>query len=527
MKRGFLLPSLLGLGLLTTAALGGGAAAATKHRTIGQAQVGVYVSASEIMVGWDPSTDFSNEIIAMNNMYETLLRYNPVNGKFTDVLATSYSSSPNHLTWTFHIRKGVYFHSGDLMTAADVKASIERTIQLGQGASYIWGAVKSISVPNEWTVVFQLKYPSPLNLIAASPYGSFIFDTKILKQKGQNWFNQQHEDGTGPYEMQSYSGGTLVLKAFPKYWGGWKGQHFQKVIFENVNQDSTRAQMIESGQADYVDVLSTSDFSSMKNNPNVRIDVTPSFQDLIGFFNTQQAPFTNVKVRQALFDTYPGQQVVSDVMHGMATVSHGPVPVGLWGHDASLPAAAVPNLAQAKRLLAEAGYAKGFTTTLTYTAGDQNEANAAALWAAEAAKVGVHIKVQGMPWTSQWSLAKSPSPSRRQGIFLMYWWPDYTSPYSFLYNMFHSEKTINFNMSYFYNSQVDHYIDQGNIAAGVSIKKGTADFQKAQQLIMAAYPVVPMFDEKYERAISSHLVGFVDNPSYPNVVFWYNVHERG
>jgi peptide/nickel transport system substrate-binding protein len=518
--RRYVLPAALAASLLTTATVSASAGAASV-----QQEVGVYVSASQIMVGWDPSTDFSNEVIAMNNMYETLLRYNPMTGHFIPVLATGYSESPNHLAWTFHIRHGVYFHSGDLMTAADVKASIERTIQLGQGASYIWGAVKSIDTPNQWTVVFHLKYPAPLNLIAASPYGAFIFDVRALKQHGPNWFADGHEDGTGPYELQSYQGGTLVLKAFPKYWGGWKGNHFQKVIFETVSQDSTRAQMVANGEADYVDMLSNSDFATLRHNPNVSVNVGPSFQNLLAFFDTQQKPFTNLKVREALFYTYPAQQVVQDVMHGMASVAHGPVPAGLWGHDPKLPAPTV-NLALARKLLAEAGYPHGFSTVLTYTAGDENEANAAALWAAEAAKVGVHIRVEGMPWTAQWSLAKSPNPARRQGIFLMYWWPDYTSPYSFLYNMFHSEQTINFNMAYFSNPEVDHYIDEGNLAAGISIAKGAQDFEKAQQIIMANYPVVPMFDEKYERAISSHLAGYVDNPSYPNVVFWYDVHWR-
>jgi len=522
--RGMVRSVLAAAVLFGGAAIGAGAGAQSRHATIGQAQVGVYVSASQIMVGWDPSTDFSNEIIAMNNMYQTLLRYNPATGKFTPVLATSYSESANHLTWTFHIRHGVYFHSGDLMTAADVKASIERTIKLGQGASYIWGAVKTIATQGEWTVVFHLSYPAPLNLIAASPYGSFVFDTRALAKHGQNWFASGHEDGTGPYMLQSSTANTLVLTAFPKYWRGWQGNHFQKVIFETVPQDSTRAQMLSSGQADYVDVLSSTDFATLKSSPNVKVNVAPSFQNLIAFFNEQAAPFTNLKVREALFDTYPAQQVVQDVLKGMGSVSHGPVPYGLWGHDGSLPAATV-NLAKARQLLAQAGYKNGFTTTLTYTAGDQNEADAAALWAAEAAKVGVHIKVQGMPWTAQWSLAKSPQATRRQGIFLMYWWPDYTSPYSFLYNMFHSESTINFNMAYYSNPTVDKLIDQGNVAAGVSIAKGAADFERAQQIIMNDYPVVPMFDEKYERAISSHLAGFTDNPSYPNVVFWYDVHE--
>ena len=94
-----------------------------------------YGAFTPVMIGWDPSTDYSNEIIAMNNMYETLTRYNSQTGQVQPLLATSWTKSADAKTWTFTIRSGVKFHTGRTMTAADVKASIDRTMKLNQGAA--------------------------------------------------------------------------------------------------------------------------------------------------------------------------------------------------------------------------------------------------------------------------------------------------------------------------------------------------------------------------------------------------------
>ena len=83
---------------------------------------------SQVMIGWDPATGYSNEIIAMNNMYEQLTRYNSQTQQVEPLLATSWTTSSNGLTWTFTLRPGVTFHTGRAMTSADVKASIDRTI---------------------------------------------------------------------------------------------------------------------------------------------------------------------------------------------------------------------------------------------------------------------------------------------------------------------------------------------------------------------------------------------------------------
>src|SRR6516165_4933511 len=152
---------------LLLAACGGSSSSTTgTHQA---SQVFTYDTYTGVMIdGWDPATEYSNGIIAMSNMYETLTRYNPVTHSAGPLLATSWSTAPNGLTWTFQLRHGVHFHTGRLMTAAAVKAAIMRMKNIGGGASYIWGAVKSISTPSQYTVVFHLSYPSPLALEASA-----------------------------------------------------------------------------------------------------------------------------------------------------------------------------------------------------------------------------------------------------------------------------------------------------------------------------------------------------------------------
>ena len=86
-----------------------------------------YDTYTQVMIdGWDPATEYSNGIIAMSNMYQTLTHYNPVTHQVDPLLATSWTHSANGLTWTFQLRHGVYFHTGRLMTAPSRMSPADR-----------------------------------------------------------------------------------------------------------------------------------------------------------------------------------------------------------------------------------------------------------------------------------------------------------------------------------------------------------------------------------------------------------------
>src|SRR5438105_10180362 len=149
-----------------------GLTAARTHTSAGQAFG--YVTVSQVMVGWDPATSYSNEIIAMSNMYETLTRYDARTKKAMPLLAQSFHSSKAGTVWTFVLRKGVTFHTGRPLSAQAAKAAIDRTRTLHQGAAYIWDAVKEIDTPSPYTLVFHIKYPAPLDLNASADSAAYI-----------------------------------------------------------------------------------------------------------------------------------------------------------------------------------------------------------------------------------------------------------------------------------------------------------------------------------------------------------------
>ena len=134
-----------------------------------------------------------------------------------------------------------------------------------------------------------------------------------------------------------------------------------------------------------------------KSGSGVNMYIGPAYQNLIAFYNNAKPPLNNELVRQALSYAVPYQQIVNNVMQGFATQSTGPIPAGMWGHNSSLFQYSF-NLAEAKNLLAEAGYNSSHPLpplTMTYASGDPNEAGFAQLWAQNLQSIGVTLNTKG------------------------------------------------------------------------------------------------------------------------------------
>jgi len=476
----------------------------------------------------DPSVSFSNDSVVTSNAYETLAWYNPPGSAeiLRPGLAERWESKANATEWTFYLRKGVKFHDGTDFNAEAVKYSIGRTMGLGMGASYIWDSVEEISVVDDYTVHFKLKYSAPLDLIAASGYGSWIFSPACIEAQGDKateWFNEGHDCGSGPYMVESYERGQrLIMKKFDDYWGGWKPGQFDRVVFEIVEDPVVRQQMIEAGEADVTYELPRENLAALDARPDVTVYTNPSFQNLLGLLNHRKPPLDNKLVRQAISYAFPYKQFIESVMSGYAVQAYGPVPAGMWGHSDKLFQYSY-DPEKAKALLAEAGYPNGgFKLLMTYATGDLDEQQAGELWKAELAKLGIELEVQGLAWESQWDLAKS-DPTKAQDILVFYWWPDYVSPYSFLRGMFHCEEEILFNLGYFCDPKFDEMIDKANELSGSDRAEAERLFIEAQKMLIDNATAVFFYDVANTHVLRSDIKGYVDNPAYPHVVFFYQL----
>lgn len=485
-----------------------------------------YAYNSTPVVNWDPAVSFSNDIIVLNNTYETLLRFDPATKEFENVLAESYKVSDDKLTWTFYLRKGVKFHDGVDFTAEAVKYSIERTKNIAKGASYIWDPVDSINIVDDYTVEFKLKYPAPVNLIASSPYGSFII-SPATKDKSSEWFEEGNEVGTGPYKLESYTmGDEVILTKFEDYWRGWDGKHFDKVIIKNISETSSRRQLIEKGEADITHNLPPEDVKALQNTAGVVVNPTNSFSNLVAMLNTQKPPLNNPKIREALAYAFPYQDAVNYAIGGFAVQSKGVVPLGHWGHGEDL-FQYQTDLDKAKELLKEAGVKDGeIKLLLTYMSGDEAEKKSAELFKANLSKIGVELEIRGMPWESQWSMAKNTDSKDRQDIFLFYWWPDISSPYSWLNCLFHTEENVAFNLAYYYNAEVDKMMDDANKLSGSDIGAAEKMFIETQAKLIKDNPALFIYDKQDLWVLNPGVKGFKPNPSYPLVVFFYDIYRE-
>jgi peptide/nickel transport system substrate-binding protein len=489
-----------------------------------------YANNLTVMVSWDPATAYSNEVIAMNNIYEQLTRYDSTTKKVMPLLALSWTTAPNGLTWTFKLRSGVTFSDGHPMDAAAAKAALDRTIKLAGGAAYEWDAVKTIVAQDPTTLVFNLKYAAPLDLIASSAYSAYIYDITAATGNLAAWFEAGHTAGTGPYVVESYNKGQateLTLKENPTYWGGWQGNHYKSVVFQVVPQQTTAAQLLQSKQVTFVPRLSPSLFNSLASAPGIKTSQTPSFQNILAMFNTATGPLADPRVRQAVSQAIDYKGIVT-ALRGAVVQAQGVIPEGLLGFTTGVNQAT--NVATAQSLLKAAGYGPGgkqLSLTLTYASGTPEFDTIVTLLKSNLAQVGVTLNAKALAWETQWAIGKSQDTTKRQDIFLFYWYPDYADPFSWFTNLYHSASPVYFNLSYWQDSAVDATIDGLQAVTATNRDQAQQQYVQLQQVI-SAQAVSPVLGvENYQRAYLTTVGGYVDNPSYSNVVFVHDVTPQG
>ncbi|MGH3002915.1 MAG: ABC transporter substrate-binding protein [Gaiellaceae bacterium] len=486
------------------------------------------VASTAAVTTWDPVKSFSTEVAYMANIYEPLL-YAQANGTFRPALATSWSHSTNGKTWTFRLRKGVTFHDGEPLTSAAVKQSIEAVVKRG-GAAFIWSGLKSIATPNDSTVVFHMKTPSRVDLIASSENGAWIVCPEALAAvaKDPNYFESGKDCGTGPYTLKSYKAGSqVVLSAYDKYWGGWSGNRYQNVAVEITPEAIVEQQMLTSGQVDLALSVPLENVKKLAAGGKYTLFVKPTTQNYVAFFNTTRPPLDNVLVRRALSYAMPYSGIIEAGAYGYGKQARGPVPKGIFPWSAKTPQYH-QNIAKAKQLLAQAGHPGGhFSLTLTYASENQAEARFAPLVKDALAKIGVNLTIKGILFNQQWATAKA-NPQKAQDIFVVLYWPTYSDAGSDnLYSLFHSSAKPYFNLSYWKNSAYDKLVDTGTAVSGLSRAKAQAAYSKAMKLLYDQAPGAFLYDAQLVLLQPKSLsMAGAANVNYPFVTFFYAIQKK-
>jgi peptide/nickel transport system substrate-binding protein len=312
-------------------------------------------------------------------LYSTLLQFDPYGyPKIIGDVATEWTISPDGLTYTFKIRQGIRFHDGSPLTAADVKATYDKLINPPEGVRSVrkgvYDPIKEVQAPDPATVVFRLKFPSA-SLLAnlASPW-NVIFPKKYL-DRDPNHF-KTNVVGSGPFKFKSYvRGSTFEGERNPDYFIKDR-PYLDGYKFFISPETSVRAAAIRSGRA-YIEFrdLPLAEVEAIKKQLGDKVMVQEtSATGWWGFgVNNQVKPFDDVRVRKALtlaLDRYTASKVLYPLT-GLKHVGGLMRPGSEWAMPES-ELETFPGFwkdmdksrAEAKRLLAEAGYPNGFKFVL-------------------------------------------------------------------------------------------------------------------------------------------------------------------
>ena len=480
------------------------------------------------MNNWDPAIAYSNESQLLDNIYERLLFLDLTEGeKLLPQLATSYEESEGGKVWTFTLRKGVTFHNGEPFNAEAVKFSIDRIKQIGKGPAWIWGSVKEVKILDDYTVQFICSEPAPIDLIAASQYGSYIVPPKLYKDKDTDWFQTGKAVGTGPYKLVSWEKGVqTITEKFDDYWGGWEKDQYDNAIFKIVTEVSTRIQLIKQGGVDAVFGIPSDMLPGLRKDPNLNVMHGPSLYNTMYHLHCQKPPTDDLNVRRAFYHAINFDELVSTLYKDTGTKAIGPLPASIWSHDPNLKLYEY-DVEKAKALLKKSKYADQLSkgpmkiSMVNY----YRPADATGLYIqASLKKIGFEADIDKTPWPAVWDRYKNKDAAPNIG--LMNWWPTYVTPGDWFKNMWYTEKDPLWNFSYWYNAEFDKLVDEALSYEAKDREKAIEIYQKLQQWLVDEAVSLFVVDSKSQMITRKTVKGLRTYPAYPGVVFVHRLHYQ-
>ena len=332
----------------------------------------------------------------IKSIYDTLVEPDPA-GNIVPALAESWTVSPDGLTWTFNLRKGVVFHHGKPFTSADVKASFDR-IRADATASpkrSEFAAISEIRTPDDNTAVIVLSKPyAPFIASLASGWGAIL--PADLLASGHNFASAPV--GTGPFKLTEWvRDNKIVLTKNEQYW--MKGlPKLNSVILHVIPERAVQVQGLISGQIDALEFLDPEDLPLLERSPDVTVRKDLTALILVLAMNNSRAPLNDIRVRQAVNHAIDKQKVL-DVAYGGGNPGSTFMDTGnaFYKDFSSL----YPyNPQRAKALLAEAGVGKDTVLTISVPQNYELHVKAAELYHEMLNNAGFNVKLQLVDWST-------------------------------------------------------------------------------------------------------------------------------
>jgi peptide/nickel transport system substrate-binding protein len=386
----------------------------------------------ESAVSLDPAQGFEFETTwVMQHLYDQLVGLPRDFSRAVPGLAVSWNATADLKTYTFRLRTGARFHSGNPVDARAVEFSFRRVMQLKLSPSFI--LTDFIAKPEDVVAIgsdqvrVTFNQAMPENFMAAllSNEVASIVDPAVVRRNATsddplaNKWLTDHDAGSGPYELIGWNKNLKVeMKAFDGYWGG--RPRMGRVFVQNIAEPTTQQLALQRGDIDFAANLLPTQARALAGQPGFVVKSTPTFTVRYLAMNAQHEPFKNKAVRNAIkwaIDYEGVRRVFDDALDAGQTI----VPARMFGHLADRPYRR--DLNRARALLREGGFERGFKVELV-SGSDPPLPDLAAKVKEDLAQIGIEVDIRILRGAEVLAIYRG---QRHQMVFGR-WGADYPDP---------------------------------------------------------------------------------------------------
>lgn len=458
----------------------------------------------------------------LGHVYEGLTRRG-ADLKIQPGLAERWETSSDGLTWRFHLRKGIKFHNGNEFTADDVIFSAARARAPGSNFQARIPADAEFIKVDDHTLDVKLKAPNPIMHYQWDTW--YILDKEWAEANNAisptaasasaPGYASLNTNGTGPFTIASHQPGVkTVFKKHPGWWD--KAQHnLDEIVFTPISSDATRVAALLSGEVDVIEPVPLQDIDRVNASPNARVLTGPEVRTIyLGFDQLRDEllhsnikgknPFKDRRVREAFYRAIDIDLINKRIMRGMSTPSALLIAPEFFALSKEFERPKFdPELS--KKLLAEAGYPKGFQVEL----GCPNDryVNDEAICQAVTAmlsRVGLDIKLNAEPKAKFFARALKAG-GFQTSFYLLGWTPPTSDGHNVLYDVLGCRTDPNSNrgeqnVGGSCNKEIDALADQ--ILVETDTVKRDQLLKKAFQLAIDDFSYIPLHQQALAWGVS-------------------------
>ena len=439
-------------------------------------------------------------IDALELVYDTLFELDS-EANIQPGLATDYSYSDDGTELTLNLREGVTFHDGDPFTSADVVASLERLLDEVTGAvgrSFIL-SIEDITAPDDLTVVLGLSVAdATLPAVLTRVNTSIISDASIAADTVGT-----EPNGTGPFDFIEWiQGESVELDTFADYWG--TAPSIEGVTIRVLPEDTSLLAALQAGEI-HMGIITNPAVLEQAASPLV-VETSPALGYFPFFLNSSRGPLQTKEVRQAISCAIDRQQLIDAALFGNG-VETGPYVEGIYASDPwdGLPCDG-PDKDMARQLLADAGFADGFSIeTIIITGESEININIGQNLQAQLAEIGVDLELEQLEtnvYVDRWLAADFDSALSENGAG-----PD---PHLTYIRYFTSEAVFQ-NVGGFNSPELDDLILQGQTTTDPEAR--VTIYNEISRILLDESPWVWLFRGFRSWVIVPELEGFIPHPT--------------